>query len=214
MYYEEQWIDGKLCWRGAPDGEWIAYEVYELGHRYQAESKRAYDLQQTVERLERECVKWQEVASLRTAGDAKFLREMELLKKDKADLQAQLAAKHKQLQESDEAYYAVGELNDHLKQQVAQLREELEQWKSVASIGNVHALHTAHTTLRGLVDRCGTALTDWLRCYAPEEFTDEQLAETRNRLHGGTLAYIAELQRDIKATLPREGGAQEVENAL
>lgn len=54
-----------------------------------------------------------------------------------------------------------------------------------------------------LLLRLDNALTDWLRCYAPEEFTDEQLAETRARLHGGTLAYIAELRRDIKVGLAR-----------
>ena len=38
-----------------------------------------------------------------------------------ADLQGQVVAWHKRLQEADEAYYAVGELNDALQQRVAQL---------------------------------------------------------------------------------------------
>mgnify|MGYP006921312980 FL=1 len=57
--------------------------------------------------------------------------------------------------------------------------------------------------VEAVLNKCDVALTDWLRCYAPEEFTDEQVAETRNRLHGGTLAYVAFLRRDIKNALDR-----------
>ena len=30
MYYEETVIDGVLCWRGTPDGAWIARSRQEL----------------------------------------------------------------------------------------------------------------------------------------------------------------------------------------
>lgn len=30
MYYEEKVIDGVLCWRGRPDGEWTQYTPEEL----------------------------------------------------------------------------------------------------------------------------------------------------------------------------------------
>ena len=52
MYYEEQWIDGKLCWRSSPDGEWAAFTLYELGQRYQAESKRRYAHEATIADLQ------------------------------------------------------------------------------------------------------------------------------------------------------------------
>lgn len=30
MYHEEKIIDGILCWRGTPDGEWMQYSKQEL----------------------------------------------------------------------------------------------------------------------------------------------------------------------------------------
>jgi len=27
MYYEEKWIDGKLCYRYTPDGEWTEFDL-------------------------------------------------------------------------------------------------------------------------------------------------------------------------------------------
>ena len=66
-----------------------------------------------------------------------------------------------------------------------------------------HARRAALLEQRELLMRVDMALTDWLRCYAPEEFTEGQLAETRGRLHGGTLFYIADLRRDLKDILTR-----------
>ena len=115
--------------------------------------ERAMAADQTVERLEWECVKWQEVASLRTAGDAKFLREMELLKKENADLQAQLAAA-KANQRVTRVYdcgsCAIGK---ELEQQVAQLREEVTKAGKdyEACRDSLDRTVLAHTTLRGLV---------------------------------------------------------------
>jgi len=36
MYYEEKLIDGVMCWRGVPDGEWTPYTLKELSARYAA----------------------------------------------------------------------------------------------------------------------------------------------------------------------------------
>jgi len=30
MYHEEKVINGKLCWRGIPNGEWIEYTLEQL----------------------------------------------------------------------------------------------------------------------------------------------------------------------------------------
>ena len=53
MYYEEQWVDGALCWRTSPDGAWTRYTANELAHRYESAEKRASDAQATVEALQR-----------------------------------------------------------------------------------------------------------------------------------------------------------------
>lgn len=47
-----------------------------------------------------------------------------------ADIQGQVEAWHKRVQEADEAYYAVGELNDALQQRVAQL----EAWRDTVTL--------------------------------------------------------------------------------
>ena len=52
MYYEEQWVDGALCWRTSPDGAWTRYTANELAHRYESAEKRASDAQATVEALQ------------------------------------------------------------------------------------------------------------------------------------------------------------------
>lgn len=41
MYYEEKWIDGKLCYRHTPDGEWTEFDI----NSYRV---RCYELQQQV----------------------------------------------------------------------------------------------------------------------------------------------------------------------
>lgn len=34
MYYEEKVIDGVLCWRGSPNGEWIPITIEHLTDQY------------------------------------------------------------------------------------------------------------------------------------------------------------------------------------
>jgi len=34
MYYEEKIVDGILCYRGTPDGEWIPFTLEELSRAY------------------------------------------------------------------------------------------------------------------------------------------------------------------------------------
>lgn len=74
--------------------------------------------------------------------------------------------------------------------------DNLEQCK-----GN--ELATEVERLRELIRDSDLALLDWMRCYAPEEFTKAQHEETRERMRGGTLAYISHLRRD-NAALIRE----------
>ena len=42
MYYEEQVIDGVLCWRTDPDGEWNKFDYAKLLKAYQDASKNYY----------------------------------------------------------------------------------------------------------------------------------------------------------------------------
>lgn len=56
---------------------------------------------------------------------------------------------------------------------------------------------------RELFKRCQVALDDWLHCYAPEQCDPKKVQESAIRTFkaGGTLAYIAKLQADIKKAL-------------
>jgi hypothetical protein len=34
MYYEEKLVNGVLCWRNTPNGEWNAFDVREMTRKY------------------------------------------------------------------------------------------------------------------------------------------------------------------------------------
>lgn len=56
-----------------------------------------------------------------------------------------------------------------------------------------------------LLERCRTALDDWINTYASDMCSDERVAEAVKRIgdNGGTLAYIAEIQQDVREYLKR-----------
>lgn len=33
MYYKEEWINGKLYWKGSPNGEWIEFTKQQYAER-------------------------------------------------------------------------------------------------------------------------------------------------------------------------------------
>ena len=33
MYYKEEWINGKLCWKSTPNGEWIPFTIGQYKER-------------------------------------------------------------------------------------------------------------------------------------------------------------------------------------
>lgn len=35
MYHEEQIINGRLCWRGTPDGKFIEYTLEQMAIKYE-----------------------------------------------------------------------------------------------------------------------------------------------------------------------------------
>lgn len=74
-----------------------------------------------------------------------------------ADLQGQVAAWHKRVQEADEAYYAVGELNDALQQRVAQLEGEVEEQKRnyLSACETIYKMYVAATGREGVGPKRG-----------------------------------------------------------
>jgi hypothetical protein len=51
MYHEEQWIDGKLYWREAPDAEWKPYSYEEMYQKYVQANKWANGLYERLTHL-------------------------------------------------------------------------------------------------------------------------------------------------------------------
>lgn len=51
MYHEEKVINGVLCWRGTPDGEWQQYTPEALTVALTAERAMATDWQATASKL-------------------------------------------------------------------------------------------------------------------------------------------------------------------
>lgn len=45
MYHEEKVINGVLCWRGTPDGEWKQYTAEALTTALVAERSRSKDME-------------------------------------------------------------------------------------------------------------------------------------------------------------------------
>lgn len=45
MYHEEKVINGVLCWRGTPDGEWTQYTSEALTIALTSERSRAKDME-------------------------------------------------------------------------------------------------------------------------------------------------------------------------
>lgn len=49
MYYEEKVVNGVLCWRGSPDGEWHPISQTELTMRLVTSTESAYQLLEVCE---------------------------------------------------------------------------------------------------------------------------------------------------------------------
>ena len=77
MYYEEQWIEGALCWRTSPYGAWTRYTANELAHRYESAEKRAADAQAAVEALQAQLVQEQALNTVRRDAWWQSVKELE-----------------------------------------------------------------------------------------------------------------------------------------
>ena len=54
MYYEEKVINGILCWRGDPHGEWHEMDYVELLNHYEVEKRQHYDYFQLAQERQNE----------------------------------------------------------------------------------------------------------------------------------------------------------------
>ena len=86
MYYEEQWIEGALCWRTSPDGAWTRYTANELAHRYESAEKRASDAQATVEALQAVIRQMGEQAAVLTKDGMAAKAQVEALQRERDKL--------------------------------------------------------------------------------------------------------------------------------
>lgn len=70
-------------------------------------------------------------------------------------------------------------------------------------LGFEEPAETKGEKMRVLLRRCSLALDDWLHQYASEQCDPAKVMESSTRVYnsGGTLAYLADLQRDIRAAL-------------
>ena len=71
MYYEEKVINGILCWRGDPHGEWHEMDYVELLNHYEVEKRQHYDYFQLAQERQNEAESltasrdaWKKVAEL------------------------------------------------------------------------------------------------------------------------------------------------------
>lgn len=52
MYKEERVVNGVLCWRGTPNGEWTQYTAEEITARYLEIKGKLRDAKDRIEQLE------------------------------------------------------------------------------------------------------------------------------------------------------------------
>jgi len=70
------------------------------------------------------------------------------------------------------------------------------------------SLEAERDRLREAAQTASVALDDWIHSYAPEECGEPYVTETYKRIRngGGTLAYIAEVQSELRTALGEEDG--------
>jgi hypothetical protein len=61
MYHEEKMIDGVLCWRGDPDGEFTPYTAEQLSRKYEQEKEQTLCLREIEDQLRAQLAKNEEV---------------------------------------------------------------------------------------------------------------------------------------------------------
>ena len=52
MYHEEKVINGRLCWRGSPDGDWVEYSYEHLLDKLQKCELSEFNYRTAYERLQ------------------------------------------------------------------------------------------------------------------------------------------------------------------
>ena len=62
MYYEEKVINGILCWRGDPKGEWHEMDYVELLSNYESTKRNYYEYALLAQELKESRDAWKKVA--------------------------------------------------------------------------------------------------------------------------------------------------------
>lgn len=70
----------------------------------------------------------------------------------------------------------------------------------------IEELKAENERLRNAVKQSQLAIDDWLHTFAPEHCKEEHVIETDNRIwyRGGTLAYIADVQKENRDALGKD----------
>lgn len=169
MYYEEQWIEGALCWRTSPYGAWTRYTANELAHRYESAEKRAADAQATVEALQARVNGLEKDSELLRQSRDDFRVKYESVKNDAITLQAQLTQRTAELEaaktrahesESKATEFSVKlqqarEERDNLRLRIQAVDKEHEQLAvdRQKMTGTVESLLTERDNLRAELER-------------------------------------------------------------
>jgi len=64
MYYEEKVINGILCWRGDPKGEWHEMDYVELLSNYESTKRNYYEYALLAQELKESRDAWKRLAEL------------------------------------------------------------------------------------------------------------------------------------------------------
>jgi hypothetical protein len=101
------------------------------------------------------------------------------------------------------------------KEQIAAIRDYLLDLDCPFNESAVNAmcdlalkgLESPEVDAHELLKRCSVALDDWLNTYAHEMCAEKRVREATKRISdgGGTLAYIADLQQEIRKCIPPQG---------
>ena len=134
MYYEEQWIEGALCWRTSPDGAWTRYTANELAHRYESAEKRAADAQATVDLAKAEGAAEVRKVIQQRLIDVRLARSVARLSFAQDEYDAQISALESILKQCEEPFSSNNENGPDWQATVEALQAQLVTLKRHAGL--------------------------------------------------------------------------------
>ena len=134
MYYEEQWIEGALCWRTSPNGAWTRYTANELAHRYESAEKRAADAQATVDLAKAEGAAEVRKVIQQRLIDVRLARSVARLSFAQDEYDAQISALESILKQCEEPFSSNNENGPDWQATVEALQAQLVTLKRHAGL--------------------------------------------------------------------------------